>query len=65
MTSVGLYRALQIFVYRSPIVRDTDKIFKPVLELLGDAELIIRQTIPDPWMMRGKAEVSVYVKGTP
>lgn len=47
-------------VYRSVMVRDTDEIYQPVIELVGNAEPLIRQTISDPDMMFGQAELLTY-----
>lgn len=50
----------QLTVYRSIIVRDTDEIYQPVFDLIGDAELIHRETVVDPGMAFGRAELSIY-----
>lgn len=52
----------QIMVYVSLLVRPTDKLFRPVLELIGSlgARLVSQVTIEDPAMMWGQAVLSVY-----
>ncbi|MGB3230711.1 MAG: hypothetical protein WBB57_07520 [Mycobacterium sp.] len=47
-------------VYRSPIVREDDDLYQPVLELIADAEVVHRETVADDGMAFGEAEVSLY-----
>lgn len=54
-----------VLVYRSPVVRDTDDIYKQVMTMTAGAELLLRQTIPDEGMMFGEAELSVYKVNSP
>ncbi|AIY44747.1 hypothetical protein [Mycolicibacterium fortuitum] len=49
-----------LYVYRSVTVRDTDEIYQPVIELVGEAEPLTRETVSDPGMMFGQAEVLTY-----
>jgi hypothetical protein len=51
-----------IVIYASPVVRPTDRIYRPVREALGEhpMRLVMKQTIPDPSMMFGSGELSVY-----
>lgn len=56
-TTVGVI----LVVYRSTWLRNTDKLFKPVAEILADGcELLSRETRPDPDMMFGQGELTVY-----
>lgn len=52
----------QIMVYVSLLVGPADKIYRPVLDLLGSlsTRLVSRVTINDPEMMWGQAVLSVY-----
>ncbi|GAA2556142.1 hypothetical protein [Mycolicibacterium diernhoferi] len=50
----------EIHVYRSVLVRDTDDLYRPVAELVGGAEQVHRETVADPGMGFGRAEVLVY-----
>ena len=47
-------------VYRSVLVRDADPMNQPVMEIIGDAELLHREVVDDQHMMFGSAEVSLY-----
>ena len=51
-----------IVVYASPVVKPTDSIYRPVEEALGEhpMRLVMKETIPDPSMMFGSGELSVY-----
>lgn len=50
-------------VYRSPIVRDGDPMYQPVRDYLAltPHEVLWRGRVPDPEMMFGEAEVTVYM----
>lgn len=47
-------------VYRSPELRDTDDEYRPVREMIGDAELIHSEAVEDDSMFFDRAELSVY-----
>lgn len=47
-------------VYRSTAVRDTDTIYRPVIDIVGDAAPLIRDVVEDPDMVSGSAELLVY-----
>lgn len=47
-------------VYRSVLVEDDDALYRPVRELIGDAEPLKSEVLPDESMMFGEAELSVY-----
>jgi len=49
-----------LMVYRSPVVREDDDVYQPVLEHIGDAELVHRETVVDDGMAFGESEVSLY-----
>lgn len=51
-----------IVVYASPVLKPTDRIYRPVEEALGEhpMRLVMKETIPDPSMMFGSGELSVY-----
>ena len=51
-----------IAIYASPVVRPTDRIYRPVREALDQhpMRLVMKETIPDPSMMFGSGELSVY-----
>jgi hypothetical protein len=49
-----------VIVYRSALVEDTDDIYQPVLEIVGDAEPLTRTTVSDDGMMFGSAEMLIY-----
>jgi putative RecB family exonuclease len=51
-----------IVCYQSQVVRPTDRIYRPVQEALGEhpMRLVMKETIPDPSMMFGSGELSVY-----
>lgn len=52
-----------LLVYKSPLVRETDSIYKPVAVMLAGphkGELIYRQTFDDQDMMLNQGELSVY-----
>ena len=56
-TTVGVI----LVVYRSTWLRDTDKMYKPVAEILADGcELLSRETRPDTDMMFGQGELTIY-----
>lgn len=50
----------EIRVYHSVLVRDTDDLYRPVAELVDGAEQVHRETVADPGMGFGRAEVLVY-----
>lgn len=54
--------AAGLLVYRSPALRDTDPVFKPVLEVLRHHRwrVVLEETIPDPGMMFGRGDLTVY-----
>ncbi len=41
-------------------MREDDDLYQPVLELIGDAELVHHETVADDGMAFGEAEVSLY-----
>lgn len=49
-------------VYRSVVVKDTDNLYRPVLDLLNEhtPRLIIKSDFDDETMMFGRAELAVY-----
>lgn len=49
-----------LFVHRSLQLPITDDWYQIVLELVGDAEPVLRQIVDDPGMMLGKAEHLLY-----
>lgn len=53
----------ELVVYRSLIVYNADEMFRPVRELVGDAEPTFREVITDPDMMFGRAEHLRYPLG--
>lgn len=50
----------QLYVYRSVLVRDTDPMFEPVREIIGDVEPVVRETVSDRNMMLCRAIREVY-----
>ncbi|AWG62449.1 hypothetical protein DDT46_00480 [Mycobacteroides abscessus] len=50
----------RLFVYRSVLVRDTDPIFAPVRDLIGDSEPFLREMVTDRNMMLCKAIREIY-----
>ncbi len=49
------------FVYRSPMLRDTDAMYSQAAEFIGDAPMIGEpQTVNDASMMFGRGELAVY-----
>lgn len=60
--SVLVGEASVIVVYASPVLKPTDRIYRPVEEALGEhpMRLVMKETIPDPSMMFGSGELSVY-----
>ncbi|WP_346129214.1 hypothetical protein [Lentzea roselyniae] len=52
----------KVFVYRSPLVRETDELYLPVQAAVAalDARLVHRQMRQDPNMMFGEAEICWY-----
>ena len=48
------------YVYRSLALRETDEMYRPALDYLGDAVLTKAETIEDDGMMFGAAELSVW-----
>ncbi|MFV8233059.1 hypothetical protein [Mycolicibacterium fortuitum] len=49
-----------LYVFRSVALDETDTWCKPVTELVGSSEPLTRETISDPNMMFGRAEVLTY-----
>jgi len=60
-----LLKMIQLFVYRSPVVRETDDIYKPVKDMIGDTKPLLTWTVTDEGMAFGEAELSVYLVGVP
>jgi hypothetical protein len=58
---------LCLIVYQSPLLEDTDEIFRPVQEFLDrhPVSFAFREVIPDPMMMFGKGEFAVYIVRQP
>lgn len=52
-------------VYRSVVVKDTDEQYRPVIELAEGLEPVKRETVVDPDMMFGKAEILTFDLGGP
>lgn len=54
--------AVGLLVYRSPMVRDSDPIYRPVAELLETHRLSVanHQVILDPSMIMGRGELTVW-----
>lgn len=54
--------AVRLWVYRSPMVKPSDPLYQPVLEVLGDhdPELVEVGKYEDPGMVFGKAVFSMY-----
>lgn len=54
--------ATKLFVYRSPVVKDTDDIYLPVKSVLDSFKHRVDQTLTviDPEMMFGEAQQTVY-----
>jgi hypothetical protein len=53
-----------LVVYRSTWLRDTDTIYRPVAELLANGyEILSREVNPDPDMMFGHGELTIYALG--
>lgn len=51
-----------LLVYRSPLVRDSDPAYQPIAELLEyPHEEVIKERVPDPNMMFGEADLTVYL----
>ncbi|ASR77179.1 hypothetical protein KIV66_gp72 [Mycobacterium phage MyraDee] len=59
---VGI-RGDRLLVYRSVAVQESDPMFQPVKDLIGDAEPLVRDEVTDPGMMFGSAEYSIYAFG--
>lgn len=53
-------RGDEIVVGRSPFLHDDDEWLIEALGIVGDAELVSYAVVPDPMMMGGHAEVSVF-----
>jgi hypothetical protein len=51
-----------LIVFRSPLVRLTDTMYRPVAEILRDfpMRMMMQETIPDEEMMFGEGELTVY-----
>lgn len=50
-----------LIVYRTPILLDTDPTYANVAAMLKQRhEVLWRQTVPDPDMFFGQAELSIY-----
>lgn len=49
-----------LLVTRSLMVKDTDPIYQPVVELVGDLEPISREVVTDPTMILCRAELLTY-----
>lgn len=54
-----------LFVYRSPLVRDEDKAFQPVRQLLNqrDHRIVLACVFDDEDMMFGEGHFTVYQLG--
>lgn len=54
--------AAGLLVYRSPMLRDTDKIYRPVADFLRHNRMaaVFRARIPDPSMMMAHADLTIY-----
>lgn len=52
-----------LLIYSSPVVREDDESYKPILDLLSDShsELLVKEMVKDKDMMFGRAEWSVYL----
>ncbi len=50
----------RLYVYRSVLVRDTDPMFEPVREIIGDAASVVRETVSDPNMVLCRAIREIY-----
>lgn len=64
-TCIPLPGSLQVLVYRSTQIKDRHGIYKPVLDVVGDAKPINRDVMNDDLMVMGKAEILVYSVDTP
>lgn len=55
----------KVFVYRSPVVRDTDDIYVPVITVLDNFRHKLKEAmiVADPEMFFGEAEQLVYEIG--
>lgn len=51
-----------LFVYRSPLVKDDDTMYRPVKAMIAGHQLDHREQVEDPDMMFGKAQLSIYKK---
>jgi hypothetical protein len=51
-----------LVVYRSPLLRDTDKIYQPVAKFLREhpMRMVLRESIPDQSMMFGRGDLTVF-----
>lgn len=49
-----------LLVTRSPMVKDTDPIYQPVVELIGGRAPIERSEVSDPTMILCRAELLTY-----
>lgn len=54
--------AAGLIVYRSPLLRDSDKIYRPVAAFLKKHSLVpvFRASIPDPSMMMAQGDLIIY-----
>ena len=59
-TCISLPGELQVLVYRSTQIKDRHGVYKPVLDIVGDAEPINQEVVKDDLMVMGKAEILVY-----
>ena len=59
-TCIPVGGSLQVMVYRSTQIKDRHGIYKPVLNVVGDAEPVNHGVMEDDSMVMGKAEVLVY-----
>ncbi len=59
-TCIPLPGELQVLVYRSTQIKDRHGVYKPVLDIVGDAEPINQEVVKDDLMVMGKAEILVY-----
>lgn len=55
--------AAGLMVYRSPVLTDADKIYKPVAHFLSHHPMreVLRHTVHDPTMMFGRG-ISIFYK---
>lgn|GEM_PF-3656784 len=61
--AVTVGEGIVLWVYRSPVVRDTDPVYRPVRDLLGahSVSTLVSETVEDSRMLFGKAVRSCHL----